>query len=197
MSRSTKQNNNLGPGFAGCRKSLELLAIGNSQLRLSGPSRHFLPIFTAVSGSNMGHLVGWLKTKGTQKNGKIFSTISGFSPNTFSCLGWQGHREDSPCKGQVWSDRHCSCFFCLLRTWAPRDRCCKLGESALKKWKLKTPKLGLECRKSELPKTLEKHYKKMYIFAIESDTLRGTITYPTKREVENHRLKSAGWDGTC
>ena len=28
-------------------------------------------------------------------------------------------------------------------------------------------------------------------------TLQETITYPTKREKENHRLKSADWDGIC
>lgn len=69
LSRGTKQNNNLEPGFAGCQKSLELLAIDNSQLQgLLGPSsQHFLPIFTAVSGSNMGHLLGWQKKPKARK----------------------------------------------------------------------------------------------------------------------------------
>ena len=37
--------------------------------------------------------------------------------------------------------------------------------------------------------------KKLASGRLWKNTLQGTITYPTKREKENHRLRSAGWEG--
>ncbi len=52
-------------------------------------------------------------------------------------------------------------------------------------------------RVSNIPFVICKHLELLYFPEAHLATLQETSTYPTKRENENHRLKSAFLEGTC